>query len=482
LPSRRTLALWMFAICAAAYAQTAGFEDDLRQRRTHLMERLDPDAMVILFSAPTRTYSRDIDYRYRQDSNLYYLTGMDQDETTLVLLRGNEAHGEILFTKARNPAREHWHGKILSREEAASLSGIPTVYAASEFEPFLNAALSGRCYEGLSDEFQPFFRAFKGGKARVFLLLDPKAGYSDPGHPAQVLSRRIKEQFPSVKVEDATNLLRDLRQVKTRYEQEVLRESLRIARDAQLAGMKSARPGLYEYEVAAEIERVFLSRGAEGWAYPTIVGSGPNATILHYSRCTRRMENGDLLLVDAGADYRYLAGDITRTYPVGGTFSPLQKDIYKIVLEAHEAGIKAATPGSRLTDVHARVADVIKDGLYALGLITDKSSDQYRAWFTHGSCHFIGIDVHDVGDDRHPLAPGMAFTIEPGIYIRLEALESLAQAQNSKAIVARIRPAFEKYRGMGVRIEDSFLMTESGLECLSEGVPRTIEGIEALLQ
>ena len=482
MAAKRALPLCMLVACAVLSAQTTAFQDDLRQRRTRLMERLGPETVAVLFSAPIRTYSRDIDYPYRQDSNLYYLTGSDQDGTTLVLLPGNAEYREVLFTKPRDPVREHWQGKILSREEAGSFSGISCVYLASEFEPFMNAVLSGKAYSGLADGFQAFFKALNDRSASVTLLLDPKAGYSDHGSPAQEFSRRIKEKYPSIEIKDATNLLRDLRQVKTGYEQGALRESLRIACDAQLAGMKSARPGLYEYEVAAAIERVFTSSGSDGWAYPPIVGSGPNATILHYSRYTRRMEDGDLLLVDTGATYAYLAGDITRTYPVNGTFSRLQKDVYEIVLKAEEAGIKTAVPGARLTDIHARVVGVIKDGLARLGLITDTSSDQYRTWFTHGSCHFIGIDVHDVGDDRRPLSPGMAFTIEPGIYVRLDALESLAQAKGNEAFVAKIRPAVEKYRDIGIRIEDSFLMTESGLECMSERVPKTIEDIENWLK
>jgi Xaa-Pro aminopeptidase len=482
LPVLRMLLLWILATCAVLHAQVVGFQDDLRERRAHLMEFLDPDGMAIVFSAPRRTYSRDIEYRYRQDSNLYYLTGIEQDETTLVLMPGNESRREILFIKARNPEREHWNGGVLSREEAASVTGIATVLITSEFEPFVNAMLSGKPFEGLQSGCKRFLEARKEGRAKVYLLLDPKAGYMEEGSLAQMLAGRIKVQFPSVTVTDATNFLRDLRQIKTEYEQRLLRESLRIACDAQLAGMKAIRPGVYEYEVAAAIEAVFLSRGAEGWAYPTIVGSGPNATILHYSRYTRKMVEGDLLLVDAGPNYEYLAGDITRTYPVGGRYSRLQKDIYSIVLEARDAGVKAAVPGARLTDIHARVVDMIKDGLYHLGLITDKSGDQYRAWYTHGSCHFIGIDVHDVGDDKRPLAPGMAFTIEPGIYVRLEALEALAQGTGKGDTAARVRPKVDMYRDIGIRIEDSFLMTETGLECLSDGVPRTIEGIEAALQ
>jgi Xaa-Pro aminopeptidase len=446
------------------------------------MEKLNPDTMAVLFCAPTRTYSREIEYPYRQDSNLYYLTGLEQDETTLVLLPGNTEHREILFTRSRDPVREHWRGKILSKEEAGALSGITTVLTASEFEPFMNAVLSGKPHADLQEGFQGFFGALDGRRAIVALVLDPDTGSPDSRSPAQVLAGRIETQFPSVKVEDATNALRDLRQLKSKYEQGRLRESVRIACEAQIAGMKAAHPGCHEYEVAAAIMQVFTSRGADGWAYPPVVGSGPNTTILHYDRYSRTMQDGDLLLTDAGASYAYLAGDITRTYPVNGTFSRLQRDIYQVVLAAEEAGTRAAKPGARFTDINESVVEVIKDGLYRLGLITDKSGDQYRAWTTHGACHFIGIDVHDVGDARRPLAAGMAFAIEPGIYIRMDGLERLPRSEGNEAFVAKVRPLVAKYGDMGVRIEDSFLMIESGPECLSESVPRTVEGIEALLK
>jgi Xaa-Pro aminopeptidase len=246
--------------------------------------------------------------------------------------------------------------------------------------------------------------------------------------------------------------------------------------------MRSARPGAFEYEVKAAIEAVFRGRGAVSWSYPSIVGSGPNATVLHYPGSDRQMQAGELLLVDAAANYQYMSGDITRTYPVSGVFSPLHKDVYQIVLQAQDEGIAAAAKGASLQAIHDRTVDVVKAGLLKLGLITDTQGDQYRMWYTHGSSHYIGVDVHDVGDRTRPVVPGMAFTIEPGIYIRQSALDALPPTPENAALIARIGPAVKKYQDIGVRIEDSFLMEETGLRRLSAAVPRTVDEIEALMR
>ncbi len=278
------------------------------------------------------------------------------------------------------------------------------------------------------------------------------------------------------------SLLMALRAVKTPYEQRILERSVVISGDAQMAGMRAAHPGAFEYEVLAAIESVPRGRGAVSWSYPSIVGSGPNATILHYPRGERQMQAGDLLLVDAACNYGYMAADITRTYPVSGSFSPLQKDIYRIVLQAQEEGMKIAKPGASLKNIHDKTAEVIKAGLLASGLITDAAGEQYKMWYPHGASHFLGIDVHDVGDYKGPLAPGMAFTIEPGIYIRQSALDALPRTPENNALVEKVQPAVKRYADIGVRIEDSYLLEPSGLRRLSFAVPRTIEEIEAFLK
>lgn len=470
-------------ILAAASARASELSEDLAARRARVMERLGPDAMLVLTSAPERTYSMDIEYEYRQDSNVYYLTGLTQNETTLVLMPGNATHREILFIKDRNPVQEHWRGRVLTTAEAKALTGIDTVLPASQLEAFLAAMLT-RTGTALVDanEAARFFDALEAGRARVAVPIGTERSTAAPLTPAQDLARRLADRFAGFQVADAVPLLTALRTVKTAYEQKVLVKSLEISSEAQMAGMRAAHPGAYEYQVKAAIEAVHRRRGAVSWSYPSIVGSGPNATILHYPDGDRQMQAGDLLLVDAAANYGYMSGDITRTYPVNGTFTPEQKDLYRIVLDANEQGGAIAKPGASLAAIHDKTVEVIKAGLLKLGLITDPSGDQYKLWYTHGASHYIGIDVHDVGDRQRPLEPGMAFTIEPGLYIRQSALDGLPRTPENDAFIRAVRDAVMKYDGLGVRVEDSFLLEPSGVRCLSAAVPKTIEAVETFMK
>ena len=237
----------------------------------------------------------------------------------------------------------------------------------------------------------------------------------------------MRETFFGFEIKDASPVVASLRQIKTPYEQTVLRKSVAISVDAHKAGMRAAAPGKWEYEVEAAIEEVYLRNGAMSWGYPSIVGSGPNATILHYQKSGRQMQPGELLLVDAAANYQGLTGDITRTYPISGRFNSEERDIYQVVLAAQEAGIAAAKAGNRASDIQAACDEVLRAGLVRLGLVTEPTGAQFKIWATHGVSHWIGMDVHDVGARTAPLQAGMAFTIEPGIYIREAALDNLAK-------------------------------------------------------
>lgn len=472
--------LALLATCGAA--RSSDLSDDLSARRARLMERLGPDALFIVTSAPTRLYSLDIDYEYRQDSNLYYLTGIAQPGTMLVLMPGNTTRREILFVRDRDPVQEHWRGKLLSREQATAHSGIRTVLSASQFEPFLAAMLTRSGFGGVDQQDAArFLEALGAGRARVAAPIDG-GGVRDPLTPIQQLLARLRERYAGFLTVDATPFLTDLRLVKTPYEQEVLRKAAAISADAQLAGMRAARPGAYEYEVKAAIEAVHRGRGAVSWAYPSIVGSGANATILHYPEADRQMQGGDLLLVDAACNYGYMSPDITRTYPVGGTFSAAQKDLYQIVLQAQDEALAEARVGSSLSAIHNRAVAVIKAGLLKLGLITDTTGEQYRMWFTHGTSHYIGIDVHDVGERTRPLQAGMTFVIEPGVYIRQSVLDGLPRTPENVALIEKVQPAVRKYADLGVRVEDSFLLLDSGAVRLTGAVPRTIDEVEAFLR
>ncbi len=448
-------------------ADAGALREDLKTRRAHLMAALGDNAMAILWSAPARVYSRDVDYEYRQDSDLLYLTGVEQPDTILVLLPGSRRRKEILFVRPPNARLEHYVGRFLTTEEVRSRTGIETVFSTAEFEPFLAATFSRRPY-GLavdeardSDDHDSFFRALDQGTARLALRLERPPAMSEPLTDEYVFANRARERLVGASIMNLAPAVHSLRQVKTPYEQKVLMESVDISSEAHLAGMRAARPERFEREVEAAIEGVYLARGAMSPGYPSIVGSGPNATVLHYSASSRRMNEGDLLLVDAAANYKGQTGDITRTYPASGRFTPPQREIYELVLAAQDAGMKAARIGARTLDIERAAEAVIKQGLLKLNLITDANGPQFRTWYTHGICHWIGMDVHDVGDYRRPLEAGMAFVIEPGLYIREEALVQLPDTPENRAFREKVAPAVERYKGIGVRIEDSFLLTDA---------------------
>jgi Xaa-Pro aminopeptidase len=457
-------------------------QDDLKARRARAMERLGPETIAIFWSAPERVFSTDVNYEYRQDSNLLYLTGIDQEETILVLMPGNESRKEMLFVREADARREHWNGHSLTPAEASAASGIETVMTANQFEPFVAALFSKRSQGSAPTEYTRFFQALSDGRAKLAVVLEPQVSLSAPTGLATQFAAKLRERFFGFNVVDAMPILADLRQIKTAYEQEVLRKSVAISSEAHRAGMRAAAPGKYEYEVEAAIEEVYLRNGAMSWGYPSIVGSGPNATILHYGKSSRKMEPGDLLLVDAAANYQGLTGDITRTYPVNGTYSPAQREIYDIVFAAQQAGEKAAKTGARVSDIQNACDEVLRAGLVRLGLVTEPAGTQFKLWATHGVTHWIGMDVHDIGSRARPLEPGMAFVIEPGIYIREAALDDLPKTAANSAFIEKIRPVVQRYRNIGVRIEDSYLLTAAGLERLSATVPRTIEEVEGFMK
>jgi Xaa-Pro aminopeptidase len=479
---------WSVLLVLAAVTGRAGageLQDDLRARRARVMDALGPESLLVHWSAPAQVYSRDVDYEYRQDSDLLYLTGIDQEGTSLVLMPGNRAHRAILFVSDPDPRREHWRVHLLTKQEAMEASGVDEVRLASELDGFLTSMMNRSPYgQRLSEydgEYDAFFDALGAGEARLALIFGRRPGAAEELPRAYDYAERMRQRVPGLRIQDATEIVWGLRQVKTPYERAVLQRSADVSAEAHRAAMRAGRAGRYEYEVEAELERVYQQRGAPSWGYPSIVGSGPNATILHYETSRRQMQAGELVLVDAAAFYQGMTVDITRTWPVSGTYSQPQAELWKLVLAAQEAAMKAAVAGNHTSDVEQASEQVVKAGLLKLGLITDAASKQYRTWYTHGICHWIGIDVHDVGDYRRALAPGMAFTIEPGIYVREAALDALEDTPENRAFKQKVQPAVARYKDIGVRVEDSFLLTEAGLVRLSAGVPRTLGEIEAFM-
>jgi Xaa-Pro aminopeptidase len=482
---RRAWRALLLAVGVPALGGAGELQDDLRARRARVMEALGPESVLVHWSAPARVYSRDVDYEYRQDSDLLYLAGLDQEGTSLVLLPGNKTRKSILFVSDADPRREHREGHLLTKPEAQEASGVDEVRLASELDGFLTSLMNrqppGERRTEYTGEYDAFFDALKAGKARLALVFGRRPGVKDELPRPFDYAEKMRQRVPGLSVVDATDVVWGLRQVKTAYERAALQRSTDVSADAHRAAMRATKPGRFEYEVEAALEKVYLERGAPSWGYPSIVGSGPNATILHYSRSSRRMQAGELLLIDAAAFYEGMTADITRTWPVSGKYSKEQAELWRLVLLAQEAGMKAAVPGNRTTEIEKAAEEVVKAGLLKLGLITDPASKQVRTWYTHGICHWIGLDVHDVGDYRRPLEPGMAFVIEPGIYIREKALDALEDTPENRAFKEKVKPAVAKYRDIGVRVEDSFLLGETGLLRLSARVPRTLEEIEAFM-
>jgi Xaa-Pro aminopeptidase len=454
---------------------------DLVQRRQSVMEKMGNRGMLILFSADVRPYAGDVSYEFRQENNLFYLTGVRQPETTLVLMPQNSSRREILFLPDRDPRREVWDGKMASPEDVTETSGIQTVWSSSEFDSFLDSVLYGRPYRSRASQFENFFEDLRKGEADVYLLMEPKPGLSGEVSGEFRFANRLRERFTGIEIKDASQIFQQLRVIKSPYEIQQLQEAIDITIEAQLEVMKTLHPGLWEYEVEALIEYVFKKRNSFDWSFPSIVASGPNANTLHYQESQRQIQNGELLLMDIGAEYNYYAADITRTIPANGKFTPEQAVIYQLVLDAQEESIALIKPGVPISTVHQKATEVLKAGLLRLGLITDPSTNQYRVFFPHGVGHFIGLAVHDVrsGDD---LRENMVLTIEPGIYVREDSEERLVAQGVSEKDLDKIRPALRKFMNIGVRIEDDILVTQDGYQVLSQTAPREIREIETRME
>ncbi len=466
-----------------ASAADTELKADLVQRRQAVMDEMDKRGMLILFSADTAHYSGDVDYEFRQENNLYYLTGVRQPNSTLVLMPQNSSRQEFLFLPARNPDRELWTGKTLSPEEARAISGIETVWNASEFDSFIDAVLYGRPYRSGgsgSPEYQRFFVDLQEGDVDIFFLLESKPGLTGEIREEFEFANRLRDRFTGIRIKDASPIFHQLRMIKSPYEIKQLQKAIDITIEAISEAIKSIHTETWEYEVEAVIEYVFKKRNSFDWAFPSIVASGPNATTLHYQKSQRKTQDGELLLMDVGAEFNYYAADITRTVPVNGKFTNAQATIYQLVLDAQKAAIAAVRPGSSLRTINQAAVEVLKEGLHGLGLITHKTSNQYRVFFPHGVSHFLGLDVHDV---RHGelLKTNMVLTVEPGIYVRSDSMQRLANQGVKENDLERIRPAVERFLNIGVRIEDDVRVTATGFELLSDDAPREILDVEAMI-
>lgn len=412
---------------------------------------------------------------YAQTSNFRYLTGINEAGAVLVMAKQGGTVSEHLFVLPRNPSRETWEGARLGAEGARALTGIPS-HDVEEMDAVLRGLLAD---------------------ATVLYTLAGAAAGDDFLTAEQQWIQRLRAAHPNLR--RTANLgaqLNNLRAVKSPAEHDRLRRAVHITNLAHREAARAVEPGMNEFEIHALIEGTFRRYGAERPAFGSIVGSGPNSTTLHYRHADRYMEAGDVLVMDIGASYDGYAADVTRTVPVNGRFSPEQRAVYEIVLAAQKAAEEQARPGVTLGQMSQTAARVLGDGLARLGLIESVEArfdcaaaggaasecSQISLFYMHGLGHGIGLDVHD--PDRMystGLVVGSAFTIEPGIYVRADVLDYLPDTPRNRAMVERIRAATERYRNIGVRIEDSYLVTADGLERVSAGAPREIAEIEALM-
>jgi len=422
-------------------------------RRKRLLEAIG-DGIALFPSAPSAIRNRDVEHSYRQDSDLFYLTGFGEPESALVLTNQHDDHGQVLFVRPRKREREIWDGPRAGIEGAVRDFGVDVAFPIEELPKRLPD------YLGNVERLHYRLAQNDAADAKLFDCLNLLRRGSRRGVTA-----------PEAII-DSSAYLHEMRLRKSAQELDTMRTAASITKEAHLRAMQSARPGVHEYEVDAELLHVFRKHGSERAAYDSIVGSGPNATILHYRAGNRVMNDGELLLVDAGCEYDYYASDVTRTFPVNGKFSDEQRAIYEVVLAAQKAAINEVKPDVSLQDIHTRAIRTITEGLLAIGLLegdvdTLIEEKKYEPFYMHRTSHWLGMDVHDVGryyvDGEHrKLELGFVLTVEPGIYIATDNQD-----------------VEERWRGIGVRIEDDVVVTASGFEVLTADIPKEVDEVEA---
>lgn len=427
----------------------------IRPQLAEFMRRMDHNSVAIIPSAREATRSNDTHFRFRQDSDFLYLTGFEEPESIAVIAPGREKK-YTLFVRPRDPAQEIWIGKRAGVEGARGEWGADEAFPIEDFDEKLLEVLDGAeilYYRlGVNEELDKQLIA-KIASVRTL--------------------NRKPIQIPQTIVDPAT-IVHEMRVLKSDDEIEFMQKAADIAAEAHVEAMKAVKPGMMEFEIEALVERVFRQKGASGPAYTSIVGGGANATVLHYVENKDELRDGELLLVDAGAEYKGYASDITRTFPVNGKYTPAQREIYDLVLKAQMACVDMVRPGTTHEQLKQHSIEVLTEGMVELGLLKGEPKQliddkKYEQFYMHGLGHMLGIDVHDVGvyyvdKKSRALEPGVVMTVEPGIYI----------APDTKDIP-------EKYLGIGVRIEDDVLCTSNGPRVLTTKVPKDADEIEAIM-
>jgi Xaa-Pro aminopeptidase len=429
--------------------------DVYANRRRAVMQRIGAKAAALFPAAPVAVRSNDVEHRYRQDNTLLYLTGLQEPDSACLLLPGHPKEEFVVFVRPRDPEREAWTGRRVGVDSALETTGAQAAYPIDKLDEKIAEYVSERDYFYYTFGRDAALNNRVLGWMRQWQHLRPRTGAG----PAAVL--------------DADEVVGELRLLKGAEEIACLRRAVEISAHAHRAALEAAREGVHEYEIEALLDYTFRRLGGAGPAYPSIVASADNATILHYITNDRPLRAGDLLLIDAGAEYGGYCADITRTFPVGGRFTPAQRAIYDVVLEAQEAAIAVIRPGAHVDDPHKRAVEVLVDGLLRLGLLEGDraeivAKELYRPFYMHRTSHWLGMDVHDVGKYKlegvaRVLEPGMVLTVEPGLYI----------PAGRDHVDAR-------YRGIGVRIEDDVLVTPSGYEVLSARIAKHPSELETV--
>ena len=425
------------------------------RRRRQLMRMAGEDAILVLPAAPVRVRSHDTHYPYRQDSDFWYLCGFPEPDAVLVLVPGRK-HGEaLLFCRERDPEREAWDGPRFGQDGAVESFGMDDAYPIEDLDEILPGLLEGR--------------------SRVYYHFGRDADFDLKliGWVNRVRAQVRHGAQPPHEFLELGHLLHEQRLFKSRDEIRLMEKAAAISVRAHQAAMRAARPGIHEYELQAEVERVFRAADACP-AYASIVGAGGNGCVLHYVANTGKARDGDLVLIDAGAEYRNYAADITRTFPVNGRYTREQRALHDLVGAAQAAALACARPGVAFAALHETVVEVLGEGLLRLGLLKGAlekciAGEHYRQFYRHKSGHWLGLDVHDVGDYRidgqsRLLEPGMVLTIEPGLYVGADDTSVAA-----------------KWRGIGIRTEDDVLITADGHRVLTEGLARSADEIEAFM-
>jgi len=425
------------------------------RRRKRLMDMMGDQSVAIIPTAPVSIRNRDVEFSFRPESDFYYLTGYSEPEAVAVLIPDRH-HGEyVLFCRERDEKMEIWNGRRAGLEGACELYGANDAFPIEDMDDILPGLLEDRdrIYYTMGNN-APFDHRVLGWVNQVRKRI--RTGVKSP------------DEFISL-----NHLLHEMRLFKSRDEVSLMRKAAKIAASAHKRAMRVCKPGMMEYQIEAEILHEFMLNGARSPAYPSIVGGGANSCILHYTENSDELKDGDILLIDAGAEYGNYASDISRTFPVNGTYSREQRQIYELVLDANLAAINEVKPGNHWNDPHDTAVNVLTEGLLSLGILKGKLSalikeQAYKKYFMHRTGHWLGMDVHDVGDYKldgewRNLEPGMVTTIEPGLYF-----------QPHKGLSS-------KWWNIGVRIEDDVLVTRDGNEVMTRDVPKAVDEIEALM-